>query len=1302
MKKTTQLLSTLLLLAGVSFASNTIPFTETFEDGMTGWTGGGVITNSTHSEGESNALSILDTTVTQTFSGTDTNIWISFWADPNPTDQPTDIASGASAVFYVSTSGLLMAFDGENSKSTGASVEDGWNHFKTFCDYSSKKWSLRLNGTDVMTNFAFHGTPTSLTGIEFKEQGTSTALFVDTVKITADGADMLSFSATPLEITIDSPVKTPEVNSSIMITNSSSTELVCSFANDNEWLTVPASLTISPNSSSNLSVTASNAVQDNLTGTFTASYSQTNAFVGNGAFETFTVSFNVGASMSAMLNGVVDDPGFPAPGTYEPGEEIKITITSTNTGAIPINSITNTLVFPSEWNMSSVSTTYLVMANGGAISTVYSVTIPPLISNGSYEFEIRNEATEGSWTDTFSLDVSTPVLEILPLAPTITHVGGGVISGKWEPNERVNISIVSTNSGDRHGNNIINTLMLPPGWDINPAYTSFDLAIGASTTSVYQVTIPRDADGDYTLVVKNEIGSEMWETNFLLEVFSEADPSVSPLTVDIRVAAGGTVSKDIVLTNAGNKAVGFLIADDGTRDGDVSYCVSTGSVGMISFVSFAEPNEYCSTNWSGGSTELMDIGFTFDLFGSSYTNFSINQYGAISFGNKIGSFATSTLRSVPVIASLWGNTELDTNNILFKSSADQLAVAWCDENGKMFQTLIYPTGEIRFMYQDGLESMDARVGVTDGAENTLYVTNINHWNNELSDILLSPQSTPWIQYGSTTGTLNGQNGDVVTFTASPSVRQSGDFESFDATIEWSDGSSDVVSVSVTVLNTVVGFSVSTNSISFDNPVGYSASTNFYLNNTGTVDLAYTILDKTAQINGYTWTTDELKINPFIERTPVSVTDPDEGYSQLIPIGFPFAYFGRVYTHLSVGVNGGISLGEMSLLTLFYTEDENEKENKFTLVDKTNTLSTPTPIFLIDPLESSPDEIDIPDQLIAPYWGDLHMNESSSIEYFCDSGEFVVIWKDMAQKNGGSALTFTAILTKEGEICFQYASLSNSNAWPNTIIGLRDTSDRTFSATLINDTTIVSNDVVESYYSYAITTNGAFAEENPGQVVTNSIFEGYVTNTVVTYKNEIADQTILFTPNQQVLLTIDPSYGQLLAGESDLLTISVDNRSLTNRESVTREFEVQSDEGHSETLTVTFTAKDASTDNDEDGLPNVWEEQYFGDKTIADPNALAANGVNTLREAYVAGLDPTVASSLFLTTVQTSPSSEPVLSWSSISGRVYSVWWSSNLLNGFEITPLVKDLPWTPSVYTDSTHSVNGKRFYKIDVQLKEE
>jgi len=121
-----------------------------------------------------------------------------------------------------------------------------------------------------------------------------------------------------------------------------------------------------------------------------------------------------------------------------------------------------------------------------------------------------------------------------------------------------------------------------------------------------------------------------------------------------------------------------------------------------------------------------------------------------------------------------------------------------------------------------------------------------------------------------------------------------------------------------------------------------------------------------------------------------------------------------------------------------------------------------------------------------------------------------------------------------------------------------------------------------------------------------------------------------------------------------------------------------------------------TDTDGDGLPNWWENTYYGGDTNANPGAMASNGVNTVIEAYIAGLDPTDPSASF--EISNFAAGGPIVYWSGVSGRVYTVYWTSNLLNGFQ--PLETNLPWTGSVFTDTTHSAEQKGFYKIEVELE--
>jgi PKD repeat protein len=122
------------------------------------------------------------------------------------------------------------------------------------------------------------------------------------------------------------------------------------------------------------------------------------------------------------------------------------------------------------------------------------------------------------------------------------------------------------------------------------------------------------------------------------------------------------------------------------------------------------------------------------------------------------------------------------------------------------------------------------------------------------------------------------------------------------------------------------------------------------------------------------------------------------------------------------------------------------------------------------------------------------------------------------------------------------------------------------------------------------------------------------------------------------------------------------------------------------------------DTDSDGLPNEWETQYFGGTTNANPSAMAANGVNTVMETYIADLNPTNTQSFFtvsnrLTTAQIA------LQWISASGRVYSVYGTTNLFNNFQ--PLETNILWPQNSWTDTVNEAQLKNFYQLKVRMEQ-
>ncbi|MBN1674519.1 MAG: SUMF1/EgtB/PvdO family nonheme iron enzyme, partial [Kiritimatiellae bacterium] len=124
-----------------------------------------------------------------------------------------------------------------------------------------------------------------------------------------------------------------------------------------------------------------------------------------------------------------------------------------------------------------------------------------------------------------------------------------------------------------------------------------------------------------------------------------------------------------------------------------------------------------------------------------------------------------------------------------------------------------------------------------------------------------------------------------------------------------------------------------------------------------------------------------------------------------------------------------------------------------------------------------------------------------------------------------------------------------------------------------------------------------------------------------------------------------------------------------------------------------------TDTDGDGMPDWWETLYFGGATNGDASA-DSDGDGLLNDQeYVCGTDPTNQDSVFAIGEITFNSSDDILvSWPSVTSRLYEVERSTNLADGF--APHDTNVPCTPpmNTYTDNVSGV-GPYFYRVKVKL---
>ncbi len=121
------------------------------------------------------------------------------------------------------------------------------------------------------------------------------------------------------------------------------------------------------------------------------------------------------------------------------------------------------------------------------------------------------------------------------------------------------------------------------------------------------------------------------------------------------------------------------------------------------------------------------------------------------------------------------------------------------------------------------------------------------------------------------------------------------------------------------------------------------------------------------------------------------------------------------------------------------------------------------------------------------------------------------------------------------------------------------------------------------------------------------------------------------------------------------------------------------------------------DKDEDGLPNGWEFDYFGNVTNAVSSANADGDAHDNLSEYIAGSDPTNAASFF--EAMSSPDAAGfIVSWNAVSNREYGVWHSGDIT--MPLTNLANGINFPQNSYTDTIHNAEISGFYRLDVKLE--
>ncbi|MEI7851506.1 MAG: hypothetical protein WCH86_06695 [Kiritimatiellales bacterium] len=210
----------------------------------------------------------------------------------------------------------------------------------------------------------------------------------------------------------------------------------------------------------------------------------------------------------------------------------------------------------------------------------------------------------------------------------------------------------------------------------------------------------------------------------------------------------------------------------------------------------------------------------------------------------------------------------------------------------------------------------------------------------------------------------------------------------------------------------------------------------------------------------------------------------------------------------------------------------------------------------------------------------------------------------------------------------------------------------------------------------------------------------------------ADIYYTLTANGGIGGTVSPASTNVLSGGSAdfvitasnyyrIATLTTNGTAVTgmsfDNDSTTTNF-TWNDVQYSGTLAATFTEQ-ITTNPVASGanVPYSWMARHGLTNSGATFDQAAAvdqdgDGLTAWQE-YIAGTDPTNTTSGF----KAVQNNRDTVSWSPVSGRVYSVYWATNLMNGFQC--LESNIPWTQSSFTNATPD-SRVNHYQIKVRMQ--
>lgn len=257
--------------------------------------------------------------------------------------------------------------------------------------------------------------------------------------------------------------------------------------------------------------------------------------------------------------------------------------------------------------------------------------------------------------------------------------------------------------------------------------------------------------------------------------------------------------------------------------------------------------------------------------------------------------------------------------------------------------------------------------------------------------------------------------------------------------------------------------------------------------------------------GYRWTSSDDPAGPAfdwfdIRSLGTALSLPDDGFQE-VALPFRFLFYGTSHTTVNVSSNGYLTFGR----------------------DGASFGNAPIP------------SSEVPNDFVAPFWDDLNPAAGGKVHHYHDAARnrFIVQYTGVPRYYEGGALTFQVVLSPDGDILFQYHTMTGIT--DQGTIGIEDASGSNGLEIAFN-TAFVSNGLAVLVDAPWLIISPASGEVVPGgsqtatlHIDTEDLAAGSHTGTITITSNDPDESSIK--------IAVDLTVGSTSIGEAGSLTVS---------------------------------------------------------------------------------------------------------------------------------------------------------------------